>query len=852
MREFKNLVNQADFKILFEEHKIKDTTLFKTLNEAETSTGMDFSNRTGFSESLVGRAINKVFSFVATRVEMAILRKHKNTLDGIYEKAVVSTIVSMKLTEKLKKERKKVSVQELIGDTLEYTQTQTIEEGSTSTKEISKLFNLQETQIEYYKELQTLQKEIIEIQNKEHLNSELQTIQAQAQVQQKDEEKIVVFKKTEDEKQNLDNQVSMMNSLIDRLQDEDIKGENAGMLATISVKLAEEINFTSDEVSKTQLVKFKNDIDDELSSFSDDEKKFDGKKYEERINDFKDNKTPNEDDKIKKDIDLSQYKDDYQKIIKLYDKGKGKLPKKLYYKVANLIAADKLASLDNNEKLNRFKEARELLKQNNFVLEQSIIQFFDKYEKIFEGVGGELVKTNTDVAKVQPTNTDVAKVQQSQAQVVQPNQAQTILTEKIAVLKEKITEFTKTIKEEQKISIENTFNKKTTIKSVIKIVPGDNQETKDAINQVGDDDANNINDVWEELSEEEQTEFVKQSIKFVNKELLKIVALKAEALYNVDDYKDERGPNGIYSRVNFSTTSPDKKKLERKWLIMVSSVKASYMKYFSSTGSFPEDLDPIALMNSDNKEQGHRNLFNEYKEDTSKDGDDSNESIPIKCNYEKLGLNENENGDQMFFDVQTNTGKMKIALLLRRIQKNKIMIYHFKGLVNYGELLKDMSDCENLSSDDIKSMVKKHYLTSETIKNMDIEIQKLYKVFRPSDGTNSNDSKTLYVRNSEKMKKGTKIFLNLNLNIVENKFTVATFNKMYEFVDLKTFENASNDIKFSVIINNYATIKDESVFNEYIKHKDENETVEKIVTNIDSQYDNIVKLYKKINPEFVG
>jgi len=79
-KEFKKVYeNKSSYEDLYEDHK-----LFETL---------DFSNKTGFSESLVGRAINSVFSFMKRKKHTATLVMYSRQLENEYLAAIFRTFL---------------------------------------------------------------------------------------------------------------------------------------------------------------------------------------------------------------------------------------------------------------------------------------------------------------------------------------------------------------------------------------------------------------------------------------------------------------------------------------------------------------------------------------------------------------------------------------------------------------------------------------------------------------------------------------------------------------------------------------------------------------------------------------
>jgi len=87
----KHILNPSDFKKL--KNKINETKLtsYEKLYE-----DLDFSNKIGWSESLIGRFVNKIFSFTAKQAQKLQLKKLRNLLIDEYLKAVMLTVAETK------------------------------------------------------------------------------------------------------------------------------------------------------------------------------------------------------------------------------------------------------------------------------------------------------------------------------------------------------------------------------------------------------------------------------------------------------------------------------------------------------------------------------------------------------------------------------------------------------------------------------------------------------------------------------------------------------------------------------------------------------------------------------------
>jgi len=740
----KNLKNQADFKLMFENHKIKNTELFQNykLNE-----DMDFSNRTGFSESLVGRIINKSFSFVASTVEVALLKKRKNELDNAYNKAVMATISKI-YKGKIEKQRsinkkiKKFKFKDYIVGSLKSTVDDSIDIDGTSTEQIASMFKFDNKQLNQYKELVVLQKEIQVIENQSLLNKQIEFV-ASAKNDSSDG-KIVVYKKSDNDEEKLNNQIATLKSLNNMIKAADLKGENIGMMAKISNKLGLQINNVKDEEKKNQLTLFKNNIDKELNSFSDEQKNISDENFKKRSNNTE-NKGKNDDDFEAEKKARKKIQDDFWSKVENAYKSE-KITRKKYAKLMMLIHPDKLVGLSSDEINKRFEQAKKIFYS---VEEKHILGLINEYEKLFE-VENSLAKQGDNLPVKNGANlpakqgetlpakqgetlpakqgeTTPAKVQN-----VDDAQQDKVLNDKIAILNKKIETFIAIVTDEQKANADKIFNERIPVNKIIQIDPSDSDDVKNALE---DNDYVYVGDTETYFEDYEyKKDFVLSASTYVNHEELKMVALKAQMLYNTENYKDAR--NDVYSRVNFTTTQPDKKKLENKWLIMVSSVKAKYMKYFSDTGIFPEDLDPIALMNSD---VTFRKNYDEYKNVKIKKKDSS----PITKDIQKtFKFSVDTNKEYMIYFV--DDGVKKQGLIYRRIVNNDKFIYKLLSIVDWESLIQEIND--DVSDNEITSLLSKHTKSGADIDDFlikDFKIPTLH--FNKKLSKLSNKKNTIFI-----------------------------------------------------------------------------------------------------------
>ena len=817
----KNIISQTKFKKLYENKQIKNTILFKDkLNES-----MDVSNGTGFSDSLVGRAMNKIFSFVATRVEYAILGAQKKKYDEILSKAVTAAAALMNKTEELDKEQETPSTENIISNVIEYSQVHEIEEGSSITMQVTQMFKLKEQQIELYKELETLQKEIIEEKNKEYVKEE--TFQTQTQA-----DTIIEFIKTDDKSQNIKKQQESINSILAKIKQENITDENQKMINVISTKLSKEIENISDEQTKSELSKYK----ENLSNMSNANDSLSEEEYKKRVDEFKEKS---------KNYYKKELEEEFKKISNLLSAKK--IDKATYKSLVVLAHPDKNENATDEEMKNNIAKIKEILKAKNITLETRniIYNYLDMLfeDHIFEAdivplKNTDVATTNTDVAT---TNTDVATTNVSTTDEK---------NEKIKELKEKISAFSKELSAEQQQSFTQNVYKKEKIKSAYTIYFNDSKETKEAIEKLGDKDINNIDSFFDNLSVEEKKKFIDFVKKSVNIEQIKVVGFKIEPLYNTENHKDDR--KELYDRVNFSTTTPDKKKIYNKWQIMISEVKSDYTKYFSLDGRFPDDYDPIKLINSDIKSRDKENSsWEEYEERCDRAGvdvvgrDDGNQPTTTNEDLDKLDLKQKQGTSMLYIFELTTTEKM--AILFKKIDiSSDLSGYYLKGMYNYDKILKEVIDIDINSSDEIIKIVEKNQYQ---FKDNDEKGKKVYNIFRPfldlTDNKEIAKIRTIFVRKNENIIKGDKIFIQTSLynkNIKISKFE-KNKDKTYKqtIVDIDT---TTENITFSLkLIESYSIIQDSPVW-EHLQDKSDYDVINEIMKIYKNNNDKLSNLLK--------
>jgi len=232
------------------------------------------------------------------------------------------------------------------------------------------------------------------------------------------------------------------------------------------------------------------------------------------------------------------------------------------------------------------------------------------------------------------------------------------------------------------------------------------------------------------------------AISSINKEALKEIQLKAEWLYDTKKGNDER--SGVYSRINWTTTQPDMKKLENTWKQYIANTKSMFNDLFKDeSGNFPKDIDPIALANSD---ETFRKEFKQYAEEGKtktpiiggSNSEMSSEEI-VAFGFESNDLND---GNYGIFKCTSTLGE-QFGMFVQKIEAgsstDKVIMYKFIGIL---DIKKMMLDFNRMSPNDKKDTGKIHellrkYTYLSTIESIghekDKEMLKIYNGYNHTD-----------------------------------------------------------------------------------------------------------------------
>jgi len=212
----------------------------------------------------------------------------------------------------------------------------------------------------------------------------------------------------------------------------------------------------------------------------------------------------------------------------------------------------------------------------------------------------------------------------------------------------------------------------------------------------------------------------KQATELVDKEALKEIQLRAEWMYDREKYKDSR--SDVYSRVNWNTTDPDKMKLENDWKKKLAKVKSDYTPFFGEENwNFPITLDPIALVNSD------KDARTSFKQ---KDFSEHVESDKIKGNTNLKGQSEEEkeiskllglvsppvlSGSYGVFRLNTTSNGRMFMMIFKHLQKENLHCFKYLGIIDYQSIEEDWKKSNTKDKAFAESLLKQyHYTKTET------------------------------------------------------------------------------------------------------------------------------------------
>lgn len=357
----------------------------------------------------------------------------------------------------------------------------------------------------------------------------------------------------------------------------------------------------------------------------------------------------------------------------------------------------------------------------------------------------------------------------------------------------------------EKINLINERNifKKTDIKSLLS---GEySKNVKKTVELYGNVDYNklDVNQIINDFRNDKSLR--KNAESLINKEELKVIALKASWMYDSEKYKDQR--NNHYTRVNFTTTAMDQNKLKNTWEKYVSQAKAVFAPFFNDdNGNFPQSLDPIALINSDTSFRKNWNQYDKEKNVNNVNNNVSyidNDNVPTLETLNLMKLTETKNGlldgfGMIWFNSSHKEIKdlgMIIKKSTKKINGNNLHIFKFVGLFNMFGIKNGINDITVDGKIDeakfIELVNKNNYSGIDKIKaNAPQEkingIIELYKYYRPSSDNGVNKK---IIDNIQDHKNLATFFIN-NRNI-DSGSALKTLNT----IQVNVFKNNNNNNK---------------------------------------------------------
>jgi len=232
----------------------------------------------------------------------------------------------------------------------------------------------------------------------------------------------------------------------------------------------------------------------------------------------------------------------------------------------------------------------------------------------------------------------------------------------------------------------------------------------------------------------ENSELRKDAIELVDKEALKEIALRAQWMYDDEKYKDKR--TDIYSRINFTTMGSDMSKLKNKWMKLLKKASSDYSPFFGQP--FPQSLDPIALINSD---EAFRKTFDQYKNPDDHSVISGAPIVPDDpgkglIEFGKLTKGKTNKDNYGLFIVNTN-GELsrKIGIIYKKLENKPLTIYKLMGVLDYDKMNSDERS-EKGDEKDIRELISEYHYSktglagTTSIQTADEEMKNIYKVFR--------------------------------------------------------------------------------------------------------------------------
>lgn len=359
----------------------------------------------------------------------------------------------------------------------------------------------------------------------------------------------------------------------------------------------------------------------------------------------------------------------------------------------------------------------------------------------------------------------------------------------------------------------------------------------------------------------EDAQLRKSATSLVDKEALKEIALRAQWIYDQDKYKDRRSE--VYSRVNWTVTGPDMAKLENTWKKKISKAKSEYMQFFNDdTGNFPQSLDPIALINSDKKFRDKWEQYSGKETFTNSNIGGGVENIQTSnSEQEKIGIvSEKGINDFGIFNIKPTDGTNLGMLVQKIVYKKHLIAYKFLGMVDYNKLLVDIKDIKKEEKDKLKeAIISNCYFGKDDNNKFPDSIKENYKIFRKAGGhlsgdeykLSSKDRPTIFFRSRTVNSQSTAKFVQTTTIIPQNKFYLSVVEGRRKIVKLdQSYQEGDNyefylDIQEVISINDYSLWENSTLSFDKSKEQHINDSVKQIM-KLDVENNDIEKATNSI------
>lgn len=724
---------------------------FKKLKNLRLNENMDFSNRVGWSECLVGRLVNKFFSFVTKNIYIAILKRLKTELDNQYLKGILLAAQNIKEGSSALAAVDIVLVEKEDENNIIYPS----ETPSTNGIRMTYNFEIPKNSIEKFKAKITSDNNSTWVYKNEENPDFIEDLEENFSLEATAEDGVTKLEinvnisqtlpeMTEEEEEtkelpsgssdkedsdvkyelmnklDYNKQIKMIQRFVDRFDKNCVKENDYALMLRISDALnkeSEQINKILSLVSKSEeisedLVVYKENSD-EYKKYADTLKELSGslKDKAETIDSEKKSKKELSDEEINKILDNAGK-------IKEEECDKYLLEVNNLWEVLN-------KKLKDEEKKKKFKKLHNFVvktlhpdTRKNYTDEERYIAYTNF--KIFVNTINEAIYNNYDE----------------------------LLLEKAFYEFEKIYEKINLSKNLKMDKIKNLFTNKDKKKL--------DSKKLELINKYGniDIDKIDIDNLIERFRKEPR--LMTEAVNNVNKEALKEIALRAAWIYDRDKYQDEN--NRHYSRVNFTVTHTDAAKLKNTWLRLIAKSKATFAPFFSKDNNFPPQLDPIALMNSD---ENFRKNFSQYdKYEAEKNSNLTIGGSIFNINPEldnKLKIVSQKLSDQMYGLILFSPKKSdkNYVLVVQKIEKNNLHIFKYIGIYDFDKIQKEVANENNPNK--IKEIIQKYNYSGSDLYTSKIKdkdelkfFKEMYDAFRPTK-YNLFVSKTGYKDGTDKL-----------------------------------------------------------------------------------------------------